>query len=83
MVVGYLAPSTMPTYVFQFRMLLGIDQNLHSFIEERVRFRKVEHVKPDLGPSCGPTNSIKEPLSVPRGIHIILKQKVIVIVIYF
>ena len=82
-IVSYLAAGTVPANVFLLWMFLWIDKNFHPLVEKRIGLWKIEDVKAHLWKLFCVLHSIKEPLSVARSVHIVLKQHVIFIVAHF
>jgi len=57
------------------------DHRLHSIIEQGISLHKIHNVYCDLLIFSGIRNGKEEPLSIPLGVYIVLKNKVIFIVV--
>jgi hypothetical protein len=70
-------------FLGSFVLFLRIDENFHAIVIKTLRFDHIKHVEFDLKISLSISNSEVEPLGVTFGVHIILKNEVVFIVILF
>ena len=82
-VISYLCSSSVPSDILLLRVLLRVDEHLHSFIVQGVRLAKIQHAEANCVVALGVRNSEEKPLSVAAGIHVILKGQIIVIIADF